>query len=99
MLGDQDHHGHDAGGSRPDGGDADTSGVSRPALVGRASALAALDRAVREAAAGRGGLVFITGEAGIGKTALAQDVAGRAAESGALVLWGSCREGPGVPGF
>src|SRR5512132_929190 len=99
MLGDQDHHGHDAGGPRPYGGDADTSGVSRPALVGRASAVAVLDRAVGEAAAGRGGLVFITGEAGIGKTALARQMAQHAVQRGVLVLWGSCREGPGVPGF
>jgi AAA ATPase domain len=99
MLGDQGHHGHDAGGSRPDGGDADTGGVSRSALVGRASAVAALERAVGEAAGGQGGLVFITGEAGIGKTALARETAQHAAEGGVLVLWGSCREGPGVPGF
>jgi AAA ATPase domain len=100
MLGDRSHDGcHDVGGSRPNGDDADIGSVSPSGLVGRASAVAALDRAVREAAAGRGGLVLITGEAGIGKTALAQDVAGRAAECGALVLWGSCREGPGVPGF
>jgi len=100
MLGDRSHDGgHDVGGSRPNGDDADIGSVSPSGLVGRESAVAALDRAVREAAAGRGGLVLITGEAGIGKTALAQDVAGRAAESGALVLWGSCREGPGVPGF
>src|SRR5512132_2536544 len=99
MLGDQDHHGHDAGGSRPYGGDADTSGVSRPALGGRASAVAVLDRAVGEAAAGRGGLALITGEAGIGKTALARQMAQHAVQRGVLVLWGSCREGPGVPGF
>jgi tetratricopeptide (TPR) repeat protein len=99
MLGDQDHHGHDAGGSRPNGGDADTGRVSRSALIGRASAVAALDRAVGEAAAGRGGLVFITGEAGIGKTALARHMAQQAPQRGVLVLWGSCREGPGVPGF
>src|SRR5829696_8220446 len=100
MLGDRSHDGgHDVGGSRPNGDDADIGSVSPSGLVGRESAVAALDRAVREAAAGRGGLVLITGEAGIGKIALAQDVAGRAAESGALVLWGSCREGPGVPGF
>ena len=99
MLGDQDHHGHDAGGSRPNGGDADTGGVSRSALVGRASVVAALNRAVGEAAGGRGGLVFITGEAGIGKTALARHMAQQALQRGVLVLWGSCREGPGVPGF
>jgi predicted ATPase len=100
MLGDRSHDGGpDPAGWRPDGGEVERGGVSRSALVGRASAVAVLDRAVRAAAAGRGGLVFITGEAGIGKTALAQDVAVRAAEGAVLVLWGSCREGPGVPGF
>jgi predicted ATPase len=99
MLGDRSDDGQDSGGSRPDGGEADRGGVSSSALVGRASVLAAFDRTLREAIAGRGRLVFITGEAGIGKTALAREAAQHAAKRGLLVLWGSGREGPGVPGF
>jgi tetratricopeptide (TPR) repeat protein len=37
-------------------------------------------------------LVTITGEPGIGKTRLAQQVAERAAQSGATVIWGTCLE-------
>jgi hypothetical protein len=99
MPGDRSDDGQDSGGSRPNRGEADRDGVSSSALVGRASVLAAFDRALREAIAGRGGLVFITGEAGIGKTALAREAAQHAAKRGVLVLWGSGREGPGVPGF
>jgi hypothetical protein len=100
MLGDRNREdNHDAGGSRVGRWRADPGGVSWSGLVGRVAAVAALGRAVREAAAGRGGLVFITGEAGIGKTALAANLAGHAAERGVLVLWGSCREGRGIPGF
>jgi hypothetical protein len=99
MLGDRSlDDGHDAGALGP-GEDMGRDGVSQAGLVGRASAVAALARAVRACAAGRGGLVLVTGEAGIGKTALAQEVARQAAEHGVLVLWGTCREGPGVPGF
>jgi len=99
MGGDRHDSGHDLGGPQLDGADSSTGGVRPAGLVGRASALAALDRAVGEAAAGGGGLVFVTGEAGIGKTALARQIAQHALQRGVLVLWGSCREDPGVPGL
>lgn len=43
--------------------------------------------------------MLIAGEPGIGKTALAEDAAARAADAGATVLWGSCWEGEGAPAF
>ena len=58
-------------------------------LLERARFFEALDGWYAEAAAGHGRLVFISGEAGIGKTALAQRYCQRRA-GGARVLWGGC---------
>src|SRR6187551_718015 len=60
------------------------------ALVGRDREQAALHDALAAALAGRGSLVLIGGEAGIGKTALAEWLLTEAAERGALVLVGRC---------
>lgn len=56
---------------------------------------AALDGAL----AGHGGLVLITGEPGIGKTALAAHLADQAAARGVPVAWGRCAEGDAAPAF
>ena len=61
-----------------------------PLLVGREQEQAALREALVAALAGRGSLVLIGGEAGIGKTALAEGLLGEAERSGALVLVGRC---------
>jgi DNA-binding CsgD family transcriptional regulator len=61
-----------------------------PALVGRDRELAALRDALAGACAGRGSLVLIGGEAGIGKTALAEWLCAEAQGQGALVLVGRC---------
>jgi DNA-binding CsgD family transcriptional regulator len=62
---------------------------SRPVVVGRDVQLAALERLVGRATQGRGGLAWIEGEPGIGKTALADAVASRAEAAGHRVLRGS----------
>ena len=57
-------------------------------LVGRATELATLRHCLASALAGRGGLVLVGGEAGIGKTALLDELAIGAREQSALVLAG-----------
>jgi predicted ATPase len=59
-------------------------------LVGREREQTALRDQHEAARTGRGGLVLIGGEAGIGKTALAESLCGEATEQGALVLIGRC---------
>jgi DNA-binding SARP family transcriptional activator/predicted ATPase len=66
--------------------------ATRPALAGREAETAALRQAWGRAVAGDPGLVMVIGEAGIGKTALAEDLAAEAAETGATVLRTRCYE-------
>lgn len=61
-----------------------------PALVGRARAQAALRAALAAVLAGRGALVLIGGEAGSGKTTVAEALCAAASAQGALVLVGRC---------
>ncbi len=61
-----------------------------PSLVGRDREQDALRRHMAAALAGHGSLALIGGEAGIGKTALAEAACAEAAERGALVLIGRC---------
>ena len=68
-------------------------------LVGRGPVLAELGAALDAALAGHGSLVLITGEPGIGKTALITRFAGDAAARGVRVAWSRCTEGEGVPAF
>lgn len=68
-------------------------------FVGRRSELQLLRDALGGALAGRGRVVVLSGEAGIGKTRLAQEVATLALRRGMLALWGRCLEEPGAPPF
>jgi len=61
-----------------------------PILVGRERELVALRAHLDAALVGRGSLVLIGGEAGIGKTALAETVCRDAETRGTLVLVGRC---------
>jgi predicted ATPase len=52
-------------------------------LAGRTEQLRVLERALAEAIAGRGGMVVLGGEAGIGKSAIAEALAAHAEKHGA----------------
>ena len=67
--------------------------------VGRDDVLAELRRVVDEAAAGRGRLLLVAGEAGIGKTTMLTAAAGYAESRGARVAWGWGWPGEGAPGY
>ena len=66
-------------------------------LVGRSRELADLDEALARAASGRGNLVLLSGEPGIGKTRLAEELAERAEATGATVCWARAWEVEGAP--
>ncbi len=67
--------------------------------VGRDDVLAGLRRVVDEAVAGRGHLLLLAGEAGIGKTTMLTAAAGYAESRGARVAWGWGWPGEGAPGY
>ncbi|HMC80223.1 MAG TPA: BTAD domain-containing putative transcriptional regulator, partial [Acidimicrobiia bacterium] len=66
-------------------------------VVGRSGELERLEVAWKEASSGQRSLVLVAGEPGIGKTRLAFEAARRAHGEGAIVLFGRCDEGLGVP--
>ncbi len=68
-------------------------------FVGRGREIIELSSSLDDAIAGRGRLFLISGEPGIGKTWLADEVARHAAERGMRVAWGRCWEGGGAPAY
>ena len=70
--------------------------VRRGPYIGRRSELAEALRAAAEAAQGRRRIVLVTGDAGQGKTALAEQVSGRLAAEGWVVAAGRCPEHDGA---
>jgi DNA-binding SARP family transcriptional activator len=68
-------------------------------FVGRERELGEVIAAFDDARSGRGRLVLLTGEAGIGKSRLADELAGHAHARGAHVLWGRCWEAGGAPAY
>jgi tetratricopeptide (TPR) repeat protein len=69
------------------------------AFVGRRAERAALETALDSALGGQGQLVLIAGEAGIGKTRLADQLCADARSREARVAWGRCHEGAGGPAY
>jgi len=68
-------------------------------FVGRGGELETLAAALERARAGRGRLVALTGEAGIGKTRLVEELIRDSALSADRVIWGRCLEQPGAPSY
>jgi predicted ATPase len=67
--------------------------------VGRERELAELRAGLGDALSGHGRLFLISGEPGIGKTRLAEQLSSQAYEQGVRVLWGRCWEGEGAPAY
>lgn len=63
--------------------------TERP-LVGRTRELGLLREAVSAATSGAGRVAVVVGEAGVGKTSLATEVAAGAADQGVRVIWARC---------
>ena len=68
-------------------------------LFGRARELDSLDGMLSAAASGRGSLRVLSGEAGIGKTRLADETAARATARGFAIAWGRAWETGGAPSY
>src|SRR5262245_30862760 len=72
-----------------------TTGV----FVGRVEEMEPLREALAEAVSGRGQLVLLAGDPGIGKTRTAEEFAAHARQEGAELLWGRCHEGESLPAY
>ncbi|MER6697934.1 AAA family ATPase [Streptomyces fimicarius] len=70
-----------------------------PALFGRDHPVGVLRSEIARATDSHGGLVLVTGEAGIGKSTLVTDAAHEARRRGALVVGGSCWDSDTTPGY
>jgi eukaryotic-like serine/threonine-protein kinase len=72
---------------------------TRRSFVGRRREIVELSSGLDDAIAGRGRLFLLSGEPGIGKTRLAEEISDEAAARGMRVLWGRCWEGGGAPAY
>ena len=70
-----------------------------PRISGRDRELAQMTSALGSAVASRGRALLVAGEAGIGKTTLAEAFSDLAVQQGASVVWGRCWEAGGAPAF
>lgn len=73
--------------------------VPCPVVVGRAAEMATMTAALDAAVAGRGGVAFVVGEAGMGKSRLVHELAGMAIDRGAVVLRGRAVPGSSTAAF
>jgi DNA-binding SARP family transcriptional activator len=85
--------------ARPKRIETESPTAARAGFVGRERELAALESALEDTLGGHGRLVLLSGEPGIGKSRLTDELAGRARERGARVLVGRCWEAGGAPAY
>lgn len=79
------------------GSTAGEAATGRLPFVGRAAELRAMQVDLDHALAGRSRVVLASGEPGVGKTRLVEELTGRAAGAGAVVVWSRCYDGRGAP--
>src|SRR5947207_5647514 len=79
--------------------DAEASVRTEGAFVGRDPEMRQLLRGLDEASSGRGSMLLVVGEPGIGKTRLSAEFVGEAERRGARVLSGRCWEAGGAPAY
>jgi len=73
--------------------------LNRTPFVGRIAQLKRLTAKFEEACHGRGGIVMLRGEPGIGKTRTLEEFADHALQRGAAVMRGACYDGEWQPAF
>jgi DNA-binding CsgD family transcriptional regulator len=74
-----------------------SGGLTQGVFVGRE--IAELKAVLEDALLGRGRLVMLVGEPGIGKTRTARELSSYAVQRGAQVSWGRCYEDQGMPPY
>ena len=84
---------------RPQPATSSSDGRGTAAFVGRDRELAEMTVGLEDAIGGQGRLFLLSGEPGIGKSRLAEELARHARNRGALVLVGRCWEAGGAPAF
>ena len=73
--------------------------LAEPVLVGRESELAELQAALKSAFSGKGKTIFVSGEAGCGKTRITREFLEIARKNEPAVLTGWCLSNAAVPYF
>lgn len=68
-------------------------------MIGRERELELLLEGLDALPSGRGRLFLLTGEPGIGKTRLADELSKRATERAAHCVWGAAWDGGGAPAY
>jgi hypothetical protein len=83
----------------PDESENPLEGLAGGVFVGRERELEEMRALLEDALGGRGHLLLLTGEPGIGKTRTAEELATYAQVRGAQVHWGRCHEADGAPAY